>query len=513
MHMTTFIRTSLGKITMYRLMLYYLSTLLIVATVLSAYGYLPYDPVRIVISTIYLLVLCHVFNWFFATLFHVKRNTESQYISALILASIIGPLSISFGGVLMFVAALVAMASKYLLVRQKKHFFNPAATGALFVALLFGVGSSWWVGNLYLFPVIVIGAILVLTKIDRLAMSGIFLVTFGLAEVALLSMTHIPFAVGVRSILTIQTIAPLLFFASVMLPEPMTSPRGRRMQYYYGAGVAVLYVAYGSFNGIAPYGLELALLSGNILSRIAIKDPRTFLTLKKKETVARDTMSFWFESSQRIEHVAGQFMEWQISHADPDNRGIRRYFTICSSPTEKQVMFTTKFSTPSSTFKTALRALHEGEVIESTGVAGAFILPKDPTVPCVFIAGGIGVTPFRSMIKYLLDKKISRPITLFYSARTAEDIAFKGLFQEAIDRGWLKVVYTVTEAAPYGWLGKMGPITADMIKEEASAYRESMVYISGPQPMVLAFEQMVSNMDVPTEQIKTDYFPGYSDTH
>lgn len=512
-YMLTRIRTYLGRMTMYRLMLYYLVTLLSAAVILSAYGYLPYDPARIMVSTMYLLVLCYVFNWFFATLFRVKMNPESHYITALILASIIGPLSIEFGGVLMFIAALAAMASKYILVRQKKHVFNPAATGALFVALLFGAGSSWWVGNIYLLPFILVGGFLILMKIGRIAMAGIFLGTFGAIEVALLSVLHVPVVMGARSVFTLQLISLLIFFASVMLPEPMTSPRNKKAQYYYAAGVAILAAGFGYVSSMAPYALELALLSGNLLNRFIGNDSRVFLTLKRREAVARDTESFWFEPSRRIGYTAGQFMEWQVSHTSPDDRGIRRYFTLCSSPTEKQIMLTTKFSTSSSTFKVALRALNIGDVIESTGVGGAFTLPNDRSIPCVFIAGGIGVTPFRSMIKYLLDKNMAQPVTLLYSARTVEDFAFRELFQEAVDRGWLKVVYTITEAAPYGWLGKIGPINEDLIISEAPTHKDSLIYISGPQPMVAAFEQLLSGMGVRSEQIKTDYFPGYKDIH
>ncbi|KKU89315.1 MAG: Oxidoreductase FAD/NAD, partial [Candidatus Wolfebacteria bacterium GW2011_GWA2_47_9b] len=92
-----------------------------------------------------------------------------------------------------------------------------------------------------------------------------------------------------------------------------------------------------------------------------------------------------------------------------------------------------------------------------------------------------------------------------------EDIAFKLLFDEAVEAGWLKAVYTITNAIPYGWHGRTGYITADMIKEEIPEYMKNIFYISGPQPMVSAFEKLLSEMGIPKQQVKTDYFPGYEE--
>ena len=158
--------------------------------------------------------------------------------------------------------------------------------------------------------------------------------------------------------------------------------------------------------------------------------------------------------------------------------------------------------------------MQEQDEIVAMSVAGEFTLPQDDgSTPCVFIAGGIGVTPFRSMIQYMLDKKLSRPITLLYSNKTADDIAFKSVFDEAALAGWLKAVYTITESAPYGWKGKIGYVTADMIREAVPQYKESLFYISGPKPMVGAFQKMLDEMGVPSDHIKTDFFPGYTETY
>lgn len=499
---------------MYRLVIYYLSALVVSVVVLGSVGILPYDPFNVVATTLFLVVFCFIFNWFFATLFRVRPNPESQLITALILALIIGPINMETGIVVLLVAAFFAMGSKYVLAYKQRHLFNPAIIGALSVALMFGYGTSWWVGNAYLLPVILIGGVLAATKVGKWESIGAFFAAFFVTTFGELIAMGYSFPVALDIVASPQTIAPIAFFAFVMLIEPMTSPQNGRVQYYYGALVAVLFVKLEITASIAPYALELALLAGNVFTRAFFFDPRVVLTLRKKEVVAKNTMSFWFEPSHSVSFMSGQFMQWELPHRRPDDRGIRRFFTVCSSPTEHRLMLTTKFAEPSSSFKGALHAMKEGDMMVASGVAGRFILPADSdTSPCVFIAGGIGVTPFRSMIKYMLDTKRSRPVTLLYTNKTADDIAFKPLFDEAVSAGWLKAVYTITESIPYGWRGRTGYITAEMIKEEVSDYGKNIFYISGPQPMVTAFEAMLSEMGIPVSQIKTDYFLGYTETH
>lgn len=514
-YMKAFIDSLLDRVTMYRLMLYYLVVLVVGAIALSVIGVMPYDPFSIIGATVFLAIFSYVFNWFFAVLFRAKQNFESQFITALILALIIGPVSVQAGGtILLFVAAFAAMGSKYMFAYKKMHLFNPAAVGALVAAFIFNYGSSWWVGSPYLFPIIASGGLLVAHKIRRLKMVGLFVAVFVVVSVLAFGISRWSFDFALQIVSSPRTFVSLLFFAFVMLVEPMTSPRKQSVQYQYAALVAVCAVVYSYVDTTAPFAFELALISGNIFNRAFAFDPRVVLTLRKKELVAHDTMSFWFEPSHPVSFMPGQFMQWEVPHRDPDNRGTRRFFTVCSSPTERRIMLVTKFSDPSSTYKVALRALREQDEIVAMGVAGDFILPEDTDpVPCVFIAGGIGITPFRSMVRYMLDKKIVRPITLLYSNKTVDDIAFRQLFDEAGSAGWLKTVYTVTETAPYGWKGRIGFITADIIREEVPDYADRLFYISGPKPMVAAFQKMLGDMGIPNERIKTDFFPGYMETH
>lgn len=222
---------------------------------------------------------------------------------------------------------------------------------------------------------------------------------------------------------------------------------------------------------------------------------------------------FAFKPEDKFDFQPGQFLRWNLPHSDADERGVKRFFTISSSPTEGEVWIATRINAEkSSTFKKALLKLNPGDVLFAEGPKGDFVLPQ-PLVPMVFIAGGIGITPFRSMLKYLWDSKKTIDITLLYSNRTAEDIPFKSLI-DAFDAGSvLKVVYTITDNIPPDWQGETGFIDAEMIKRYVPDYDKRLIYISGPEPMVQSFETMFAGMGLTGENIRTDYFPGYTETY
>jgi ferredoxin-NADP reductase len=144
-------------------------------------------------------------------------------------------------------------------------------------------------------------------------------------------------------------------------------------------------------------------------------------------------------------------------------------------------------------------------------LAGDFTLPQDTSKKLVFIAGGIGVTPFRSMIKYLIDKKEKRDIILFYSNKTYDEIAYKDVFDEATKEFGLKTIYTLSDETklPPDWSGDKGFLTAGKVKNFVPDYKERTYYLSGPHGMVAAFEKTLAEIGVPKLQIKTDYFPGF----
>jgi ferredoxin-NADP reductase len=145
-------------------------------------------------------------------------------------------------------------------------------------------------------------------------------------------------------------------------------------------------------------------------------------------------------------------------------------------------------------------------------IAGDFTLPWSKKKKLVFIAGGIGVTPFRSMVQYLVDKRESRDVVLFYSNKTESEIAYKDVFEAAQAAGiGFRAVYTLTDkTTPPTWTGERGYVDAAMIARTVPDYRERTFFISGPHSMVTAFQKTLHDMGVPRRRIKADFFPGFA---
>ena len=496
----------LNNITMYRLVLYYLIALLAIAAIFGAFGILPYNPIAIIFSTVFLLVVAWSANGIIAHIMNAHPNTESVYITALILALIITPgmptdaTTVGF----LFWAAVLAMASKYVFTINKKHIFNPAAFAVAITALTVSQTASWWIGgNVPMMAFVIVGGLLVVRKIQRFDLALTFLV-FALASDIL---TH----VGSDPITTIQKAlihTPLFFFAAIMITEPLTTPPTRLGRVVYGALVGALFTP--AINIFSIYSTpELALVVGNVFSYLISPKGKYILTLKEKRNEGADTYDFIFNADKKLRFRPGQYLEWTLGHEHSDGRGNRRYFTIASSPTEDTVQLGVKFYEPSSSFKRALLAMQPGDTIVAGQLAGEFTLPKDLNKKLAFIAGGIGITPFRSMVKYLIDRDEKRDVILFYSNRTADEIAYRDVFDEAKQKLGMKTIYITTSG------GNMpdtngGRLTADAIKKEIPDYRERMFYISGTHAMTNAFEKTLRGMGVPRSQIKTDFFPGFA---
>lgn len=238
------------------------------------------------------------------------------------------------------------------------------------------------------------------------------------------------------------------------------------------------------------------------------------LTLSLKETtkIADNTYGFWFASDRRLDFKPGQYLEWTLDHKQPDNRGKRRFFTIASSPTETGIRLGTKFNPNSSTFKQALAKMKPGDQIIASQLAGNFTLPPDPGQKLVLIAGGIGITPFRSMIKYLIDTKEKRDIVLMYSNNKIEDIAYKEVLDQAQKQLNIKTIYVLTDltAIPTNWQGEQGFIAAQMITKNIPDYQDRLFYISGPHSMVVGAVEALKLLKIPSDRIKTDFFPGFA---
>jgi ferredoxin-NADP reductase len=238
---------------------------------------------------------------------------------------------------------------------------------------------------------------------------------------------------------------------------------------------------------------------------------KLMLVLKDRIQLATDTYEFIFTSDRKLSFKAGQYLEWTLAHTNADSRGIRRYLTIASSPTESDIRIGVKFYPKMSTFKKRLLALKKGETIVASQRAGDFVLPENRKQKLVFIAGGIGITPFRSMIQYLMDTKQRRDAVLVYVNRSVEDTAYIDLLDNA-ERDIGLTTLPIFNTPPVHAVPGEFPTTLDSvtIQKEIPDYLERVFYLSGPRGMVTAFSDLLAEIGVPKKHIKKDFFPGFA---
>lgn len=498
----------LDRITMYRLVLYYLTILLAVSVGLSIFKVLNFNPLALVTSASLLAAVCWLVNHLFAYVFETPANAESSLITALILALIISPPRNRGDLLFLTMAGVLAVASKYILAIRKKHLFNPAAIAVLLLALTSTHAANWWVGSTSLLPVVLIGGFLVVRKIERSAMFLSFL------AVSISSSLILDILSGDNPVSDVRRMlfrSALFFMASLMLTEPLTSPTTKNMQIYYGALVGVLFPP--QFHIASFYSSpELALVVGNLFAFIVNPKYKLLPSLKHKLRLSPRAVELVFATKKRVNYQPGQYMEWTVKHKNADYRGMRRYFTLASSPTENDIKLAIKIYPNGSSFKKALLNLSGSGKVTAGQLGGNFILPKNQKQKLAFVAGGIGITPYRSMAKYISDSGEQRDVVLLYSENHKEEIVYKDIFNEAKQKFGLRTIHTLTDqkAVPAGWSGLSGKISGDMIIKHIQDYKERLFYVSGPQQMVRATKQTLRKLGVPDNQIKTDLFTGYA---
>lgn len=211
--------------------------------------------------------------------------------------------------------------------------------------------------------------------------------------------------------------------------------------------------------------------------------------------------TFYFKPVKPYTYKPGQYTKITIPHENPDNRGQMRKFSFSSCPTEEHVSITTKIpdQRPSS-FTRSLCSLREGDAIEMGEAQGDFCLPEEVEHPLVFIAGGIGVTPFRSMIKWVFMEGKPYRIQLIYSAPTESEILFRDVFLELGDNFTPFLSNEPSESAQR--------LTPDLIISKIK-YDDCLIYISGNDTMIKQLATDLVNHSVNPSNIRTDVFEGY----
>jgi glycine betaine catabolism B len=217
-----------------------------------------------------------------------------------------------------------------------------------------------------------------------------------------------------------------------------------------------------------------------------------------------DVTSFRFPRPKELQYKPGQYFFVTIKQ---DGKELNKHFSFSTSPTQTDfIEFTKKFTDHE--YSLALKAVKVGDWARIDAPYGKFTFEGEyPKI--ALLCGGIGITPFLSMIKNAADKKLQSKITLFYGCRTEEDTAFKKELEElAQENPNFKLIIVLSQASP-DWKGATGHITAEMVQKELPDFKDTTFFACGPPPMVKAMEELVAGLGLPKEQLKLEYFTGY----
>jgi ferredoxin-NADP reductase len=220
------------------------------------------------------------------------------------------------------------------------------------------------------------------------------------------------------------------------------------------------------------------------------------LTFVKKEKVSKDTYTFYFKRGGFPDFIPGQYIRVELPHK-ADDRGTTRYFTISSSPLNKKYLtITTRII--QSTFKKALVNLKPGTKVNVFGPMGWFLLPKDEPFEKIFISGGIGVTPFHSLLTTLEKEKLEKSITLVATFSSDDHVVFhKELLKVSKNNSQINVVYSFSK------------VSEKIIKKHVSDLKKPVYYVVGSETMVAGTKKILLDLGIEEEKIQTEDFTGY----
>ena len=231
------------------------------------------------------------------------------------------------------------------------------------------------------------------------------------------------------------------------------------------------------------------------------------VNLESKQEIAFQTNSFIFSKPSDFNYQAGQFVNICLTGLDKKDQ--KRAMSLASSPNDNYLMIAMRMT--NSAFKAKIDSLPLGSQIAIEGPLGEdLIIDKNDKRPLVFIAGGIGITPFLSIIRDQKHKNFPRRITLFYSNRRPEDTTFKKEL-ESIQHNNFQLICTITNLAESKkkWTKETGRISAGLIKKYITDIKEPVYYIVGLLEMVADMRKMLIDLEVGEEQIKIESFGGY----
>lgn len=233
--------------------------------------------------------------------------------------------------------------------------------------------------------------------------------------------------------------------------------------------------------------------------------------LKKRETLAEGTMGFYFAKPAGFQFKAGQYMD--ITLIDPpetDAEGNIRSLSIASAPEEEHLLFATRMR--DTAFKRFLKTAPIDAEVRMEGPMGSFMLHNNPAKPAVFLAGGIGITPFSSIVRHAAKARVPHRSYLFYSNRRPEDAAFMDILgQLEKENTNYKFIPSMSEMEKSAktWNGETGFINKEMLARYLPSLQGPIYYVAGPPAMVTAMRQMLTAAGVDEDDVRTEEFAGY----
>ncbi len=232
--------------------------------------------------------------------------------------------------------------------------------------------------------------------------------------------------------------------------------------------------------------------------------PSTYrLVFKDKQEVARETMEFRFEKPDGFIYSAGQSMRLKIPGTDEE-----RTLSIVTAPHEEGLVFAMRMR--GSEFKKRLKRLSQGESVIASGPNGEFGLHKEEAMPSLYIAGGIGITAFISILSHIEHNKLKNKVTLLYSNRTREDISYyEKLRTLSKNVPNVRVVFVLTKESRENWHGESMRIDAEMIKGFVPDVSRGLFFVAATPEMVERMHDVLVTLGATPENIYSKRFKGY----
>lgn len=220
------------------------------------------------------------------------------------------------------------------------------------------------------------------------------------------------------------------------------------------------------------------------------------VSFERREEMGPGIWHYYFMPERAVDYVPGQYVDLLLPDLAKDPRGLTRTFSLTSLPQDSNISFVTKHFGMQSPYKQRLQTLQAGESVRINDAMGDLVLPKSQSIPLVFVAGGIGIASYASMLKQLLDKKEERAIFLFYALRSNRERIFRDL----------------TDSYPLAFSDlAIAPNSFNAAQIKSSVPPEALIYLSGSQAFVEQLRTDLEALYTPRSQIVFDYYDGYTE--